>query len=438
MSALHYAIFLKLVNYKLIPLIMVIGNEHILPNVEVAMSCILDTEAKQLAADSSRTNAPEFFLPLENPLTPQDIRYPYCGYFNDADNTKFIMTGLMSGRYALKPNLKNRKFLFRGESEFHDPCKPNLFRNVRQKYFFEESIKFQEMHLLILSHPLVQLLDTGIQLNKQFVRLEMNLWGLSQHYFNRTSLLDLTSDPEVAMFFATTEYDCATDSYSPITDENHAPGILYFYALNIMEDFKPKLWECKPVLTTIGLQVFPRSGSQKGFIYEVEKGANFNQVSRLNAFRFKHDAGKSQAIFDKFNGGEKLFPTDILASHWKQYNRDSKVISNRTVLLYQQFNENQTVEKITQEITALGYEVKDYLPSFTQEELDIYYENVKTKIWPEFCNQIHIPGDDGSMMQALLNIPNDLRYQWAFEPGHKHVIDHNCGFLMKEFQSCLK
>lgn len=47
----------------------------------------------------------------------------------------------------------------------------------------------------------------------------MNLYGLTQHYYNKSCLLDLTSNPQVAAFFATSIYDAKTDSYIPIVDE---------------------------------------------------------------------------------------------------------------------------------------------------------------------------------------------------------------------------
>lgn len=371
-------------------------------------------------------------------VEPNNIQYPLGAFFNDASPDKFIMTRLKSGRYSLKPNLKDRMFLFRGESEFHSPCFPNLYRDTTQSYFIEEMMRGQEMFLLILSHPLVQLLDTGIELKGQTVRFEMNLWGVSQHYYNKTSLLDLTSDPEVAMFFATCKYDAVNDKYTPITDENHKPGVIYFYTLDSKEDFKHLPNGKNSPLSTIGLQVFPRSGKQKGFLYYLEKGENFNNVSRLRAFRFKHDANMSEEIYDKFHGGDSLFQTDILTSHWKKYNQDAKVISNRTILLNHLFNKDKSIDLLTREIKTFGYEVRNYIPHFDPDELDSYFAEAKTRYWPGFCQQIHIPGDDGTMKQELLNIPNNPRYSWAFESGQAHVISPNDGYLMKIYQDCLK
>ena len=93
---------------------------------------------------------------VQQAYVPVDsLDYPLSAWFNNADADKFVMTRLQSGRYSLKPNLRHRKFLFRGESEFHNPCKPNMSRNPHQRRFTAEMIRGQEMRILMMSHPLV-------------------------------------------------------------------------------------------------------------------------------------------------------------------------------------------------------------------------------------------------------------------------------------------
>lgn len=59
--------------------------------------------------------------------------------------------------------------------------------------------------------------------------------------------------------------------------------------------------------------------------------------------------------------------------------------------------------------------------------------------WENFCNQIHIPGDkDGKMMKALLLLPNDSRYKWAFEKDETHVTDYENGYVMRVYKDCLR
>lgn len=370
---------------------MVTGGEYIFDNIDVVLKFVLEAGQRQLAQDAKRKTPPSVVRPMPNmflrpctegmtrrAIVPVDsLDYPLSAWFNNATVDKFVMTRLNSGRYSLKPNLRHRKFLFRGESEFHNPCKPNLSRNPHQRRFTAELIRGQEMKILMMSHPLVQLLDMGVELCGKEYRFEMNLFGLTQHYYNKTSLLDLTSDPHVAAFFATTKYDWDTDVYSPITDENQKPGVLYYYSLAIDEDFGIQNDGRKSPLSTIGLQVFPRSGMQKGFLYDLRTDENFNDIARVNAVRFRHNAAIANRIYEEIDGGKKLFPSDILTQHWNQENKDKNIISNRTVLMNKIDNPKMTLEEVQAEVRGLGFDIQDYVPRFTQDELDQYYALVK-------------------------------------------------------------
>ena len=102
---------------------MVTGEEYIFENIYEARDYILSIESNTLRRDSQRRTAPicmrphMFNAPFEefkkDSFIPTDsLDYPLSAYYNNAEDCKFIMTRLQSGRYSLKPNLKNRKFLF--------------------------------------------------------------------------------------------------------------------------------------------------------------------------------------------------------------------------------------------------------------------------------------------------------------------------------------
>ena len=422
---------------------MVTGSEYVFESIDEALSYVLDIEKKALAKDTNRQKpievrtAPDLSLP---PMPVDTLSYPFSAWFNGASDEKFIMTRLQSGRFSLKPNLLNRKFLFRGETEFHNPCKPSMFRKKGQQRFTVENVWGEEQKLLMLSHPLVELLDLGVELCGKEYQFEMNLYGLTQHYYNKTSLFDLTSDPNVAAFFATTEYNDKTDTYTPITDENHAPGVLYYYYLDIKEDFGKQVRSNNSGLSTIGLQVFQRSGRQKGFLYNLTPKENFNDVVRLQAVFFRHKADISKRICAYFENGKTLFPDDILTQHWKRDYKDSKVVSKRTVLMNQIDNPNMTIEQVEAEISSLGFDIRDYRPTFIEDELDDYYDAVHTKgFWTDFCKQIYIPGDtSGAMMNDLVNLPNNPKYRWAFKREDGHVPDYSKGLLYNKYRACLE
>lgn len=296
-----------------------------------------------------------------------------------------------------------------------------------------------EMFCLILSHPLVQLLDMGVELDGKHYRFEMNLYGLIQHYYNKSALLDLTSDIDVALFFATQHYDWETDTYSPIVDENHDCGVLYYYDIDINRDFNKQA--DGELLSTIGLQVFPRSGRQSGFLYQCGKDRNFNDLPQLKAFRFMHNAKTAEEISAKMDGGTRLFPHDILQSHWRNANRNEKKVSVDAVRFNLTRNQNETVESLTDKLrNDYHIEVDDYKPVMTKDELHEYYESMKDgKVWKEFCSQIYIPGDaTGKMKADLLYVPNKEEYKWAFMEDVEHQIDYDKGFLLKIYKHILQ
>lgn len=420
---------------------MVTGNEYFFDNIDEALKYVLETEQRALSQDPYRQKPPTMVRAYDMKMMPVDsLDYPLSAWFNNAAADKFVMTRLQSGRYSLKPNLRHRKFLFRGESEFHNPCKPNMSRNPRQHRFTAEMIRGQEMRILMMSHPLVQLLDLGVELCGTVYRFEMNLYGLTQHYYNKTSFLDLTSDPQVAAFFATTKYDWDTDTYSPIEDEDCEPGVLYCYNLSVAEDFGIQDDGRQSPLSTIGLQVFPRSGRQRGFLFDLQPDENFNNEARVNAVRFRHRANIAKRICASFNNGEALFPDDILMHHWRRWHKGSNVISNRTVLMNKIDNPKITLAQVEAEVRSLGFDIQDYVPRFSDDEIDEYFAIVQSdNFWPRICAQIHIPGDkNGQMMQALLSLPQDPRYRWAFERDDSHVTDYEKGYVMRVYRECLR
>ena len=88
-------------------------------------------------------------------------------------------------------------------------------------------------------------------------------------------------------------------------------------------------------------------------------------------------------------------------------------------------NPKMTLAQVEAEVRSLGFDIQDYVPRFTDDEIDEYFAAVQSdNFWPRFCAQIHIPGGkNGQMMQALLSLPSDPRYRWAFEREDSHVTD---------------
>ena len=155
--------------------------------------------------------------------------------------------------FTLKPNLYGKKFLYRGQSQdYPKPCTPNLYRDETKTYFLDDLIWSQEMEVLLMTHPLVKLLEKGIVIMHDHFSILMNLVGLAQHYYHKTHFLDLTSDLEGAKFFATTNYDKETDEYKPVHSTEKL-GMIYCYELQMPGAFAQQEGYA---LSVIGKQVF--------------------------------------------------------------------------------------------------------------------------------------------------------------------------------------
>ena len=167
---------------------------------------------------------------------------------------------------------------------------------------------------------------------------------------------------------------------------------------------------------------------------------NFNDVAQVQAVRFYQRADVSKRIWDGFHQGKDLFPEDILMKHWRLNHADSNVVSSRTIKMNQILNPEMTLAEVETEARLLGLDIEDYVPRFTDEELAEYYASVQNGgYWQNYCNQIHIPGDnDGKMMSDLLAVPQNPNYSWAFERDKNHVTNFDEGYVLKIYKDCLK
>lgn len=344
-----------------------------------------------------------------------DGKSAYCHPELPAD--AFIVNQLMSGKLSLKPNLYGRKFLFRGQSKYYNVCTPGLFRNPKQSCFLKELIQYDELRAVLATHPLVQLFEQGIDLWHDIFRFEINYGGLAQHYYNKTSFLDLTSDIDTAKFFAVTDY--RFDEYTPHTDTSSL-GVMYYYEIAEPGAFSPQKQQ---YLSTIGKQPFMRSGNQRGFLLNMEKGANFNEFSQVHKVYFRHDPSISQQIFEESRNGEKYFPSDILQVQWKRFLKQfekNPVVSLEAVKIKVKDNavHHETIKSISRKLDNMyGIKVdKDRIPAFDADLMDQYYEDMKNGWWQDiFCKDIHFVSGDGIVYKdMLMQVPKDTRYARFF------------------------
>lgn len=327
-------------------------------------------------------------------------------------------------RYSLKPNLYNTNFLYRGQNKDYGNIKANLFRDSNKKYFLDDMIKVQELTAFIAMHPLVQLLGIkGFELRGKPTKFQTNLYGLAQHYYNKTTEVDFSSSIEVAGFFATTYYDNKSDSYLPVENGPESTGVLYALPISKSLAFNIKYGYH---ISSIGKQFcFKRPERQLGFLVDGSNGKDILNHKLLLRVEFKHNKEITNKIYDYFGKGKAIVPEDPLQKYWKKY-RDIKnepfSISNKAVELNKTFNLKETIDSIKSKLLTYRNEdgssmfvlTDNEWPEFPREILEEYWMDIKNGWWEdEFCHNIYFLFGK-RYKEELINLPKDPRYKFAF------------------------
>lgn len=388
-------------------------------NVDEAARFITAYEKRRLADDAFRayiTDLP-YFADLEHRIFRISWASPYVALTScrGMKENGFVVNQLQSGRFNLKPCLSGHKFLFRGQAEYYSPCVPNMFRKHDEDYFLKYNIFSCEMQLLLDSHPLVRLFNKGFELFNDYFRFEVNYGGLSQHYYNKTQFLDLTSSIDAAKFFAVTTFDFDNNKYVPYAGDKL--GVLYFYDIE-PDAFVPRKGAGYQ-LSTIGKQPFMRSGAQHGYLLAMEHGLDFNTLKQVRCVFFKHDKAITQRIYDESCQGEIYQSDDILQHYW--YNKLTDPVQNRTVCmeavdLNHKYNPKTSKDELLRQLKEADVVVHNNgVPTFSEDALDRYYFKNVRKYWADFCQDVYFFSPEGRVLRRhFINLPDDSRFRQYF------------------------
>lgn len=272
----------------------------------------------------------------------------------------YVMSKQIDGTYSFKPNITRQGVLFRGDS------KP-LERVHKSKDDIQYQTKFRN---LIESFPLYQMFKIGVKLpDGRLIRFE-NPYALAYIYGIPMPFIGLTSDLDVATFFAVTDWNDNEQKFVPIYE---GEGILCSYEL------RQPLNQMRS-LTTLSLQVFKRTFKQKSYVLQVYDETDFYMLHAVTGFQFTHNKDVTDEIFEKYKGGEVLAPSnDFLWRKWKEVRNTDNVVS-----------------------------------IFTRKDLEIIYSSI-LDYWKEFVNLIDFGGNDMEVKNFLLELPKVEPYARYFD-----------------------
>ena len=237
-----------------------------------------------------------------------------------------------------------RRNYYRGENQIFKESVPSLLRALKkyptpkekELYRFVADMRIAEFKFLL------ERFEHVINWNICDILYE----PLAQHYGLETGWIDITSDFNVALFFATCYWDNTEGKWKPLTkeqtevDENHKYGVIFHMpsyqmperwdcALEQFSIFKYKrdengkdtfvrkdITECKGktenLIYPIGFQPFMRCHMQNAYGIYMREDNPLQSDLQFEKLKFRHNEQFSQKVFDLMKGGELIYPHEGL------------------------------------------------------------------------------------------------------------------------------
>jgi hypothetical protein len=212
-------------------------------------------------------------------------------------------------------------FLYRGQTRRYQPCHAVLMRGgpaipepvegtmpkpgaselkFRMQYALAQ-VRLAELELLMRTHPLTEIAARyGLQVDYE---------ALGQHYGLHTDLLDLTSNVEVAAFFAVAGWSQECNWFIPMTSGN---GVFYrVHWLRTRE--RSRYFDC------VGHGPGTRPAGQHAWAFRLKRGAEFEAVPIVEKFEFRHDMGASQEVMNMFANGKSSIRASASLTLWVNF-----------------------------------------------------------------------------------------------------------------------
>lgn len=212
-----------------------------------------------------------------------------------------------------------RNSYYRGENRIYPQSIPSLLRKLQhmsaeeqRMYRFICKMRIEEFRIFLCRFDIIRFWME----NYGTVLFEV----LAQHYGLETEWLDITSDFEVALFFATCKWDANNRKWYPLTradiegDANREYGVIFHIpgwradTVNLTAEMADNTNQILPV----GYQPFMRCHSQHAYAIHMREASPLQDDISFEKLYFKQDERLSKEIFERMDFGRKIYPQEGL------------------------------------------------------------------------------------------------------------------------------
>ncbi len=223
--------------------------------------------------------------------------------------------------------LQQAKFrnYYRGEPQIYTKSQPTLLRKLeaytdkedKELYRMVANMRIAEFSALLRKFEHVRQWDVS----------DIQYEALAQHYGLETDWLDITTDFDVAMFFATCWWDKEEKRWKPLTKDQteSSEETKYGMIFHMPSWYMSQRW-CFEIekfadiskgvpdnlIYPIGFQPFMRCSMQNGYGIYMQESKPLQKDIGFEKLRFRHDEKFSIQIFERMKGGELIYPHEGL------------------------------------------------------------------------------------------------------------------------------
>lgn len=196
------------------------------------------------------------------------------------------------------------RFLYRGQTKRYVPCFPSLLRHIRYPAKYMDQLDASDVASMVADMAKVYTFFSELRPHPVVkwatrTRVSIEYHEVAQHHGLPTALLDLSSSPEVAMFFATHDHT-EHGGFSPCIEGR---GVLYVVdrqgiPMQQIERFR-----------SVAIQPFERPYRQQAWSCELLMGECFEECPCLAILEFDHSPELAQFVRERVESRGNLFPT---------------------------------------------------------------------------------------------------------------------------------